>query len=526
MVLRGAQCTGEVRLLASHIKGQLVCNGAVFSNAGGRALYADGLTVDASMFLRGAQCTGEVRMVGVHIKGKLDCEVQRHGRRRSTPARFTNTDPDGCALTADGLTVDTYMFLRSAQCTGEVRLVGAHIGAQLNCKEAVLSNPNRTALNAEGLTVGSDIILRKAQCTGAVRLLRAHIGGQLSCSEAVLSNPNGTALTADGLTVGSDMTMRRKAQCTGAVRLVGAHIGAQLDCEEAVLTNPGGIALNAAGLTVGSDMILRKAQCTGAVRLVDVHVGGQLDCKEAVLTNSDGVAVLLEGASVGKVLMCPAVLEGELDLTRARVGAWHDEKKTWPRRIKVEGFVYDSIHAPDASIKDRLSSWLPRNGYLPQPYEQLAGVCRREGHEQAARAVAIGKQRARRADVRGWRRWPSAAWSAVLCSTIGYGYRPARALILLALMSLVGSAVFLLASQHPDPQHAVLHPAKPGSPEQPAFNSFRYTMDLLLPVVNFKQRDSFVAEGWAAWWAFGFTFVGWLLAAIVVAGLSGVFKRD
>ncbi len=32
--------------------------------------------------------------------------------------------------------------------------------------------------------------------------------------------------------------------------------------------------------------------------------------------------------------------------------------------------------------------------------------------------------------------------------------------------------------------------------------------------------------GWAVWASFGFTFVGWLLAAAVVVGLSGVFKRD
>jgi hypothetical protein len=57
--------------------------------------------------------------------------------------------------------------------------------------------------------------------------------------------------------------------------------------------------------------------------------------------------------------------------------------------------------------------------------------------------------------------------------------------------------------------------------EPPRFHSFHY-MDLLLPVVNFKQRDAYVAEGWAAWAVFGFTFAGWLLAAIVVAGLSGV----
>jgi hypothetical protein len=38
-----------------------------------------------------------------------------------------------------------------------------------------------------------------------------------------------------------------------------------------------------------------------------------------------------------------------------------------------------------------------------------------------------------------------------------------------------------------------------------------------------QPADSFVGEGWAA---FGFTFAGWLLAAVVVAGLRGVFKQD
>jgi hypothetical protein len=47
-----------------------------------------------------------------------------------------------------------------------------------------------------------------------------------------------------------------------------------------------------------------------------------------------------------------------------------------------------------------------------------------------------------------------------------------------------------------------------------------------LPVVNCKQRDSFVPESWAAWASFGFTVAGWLLAAVGVAGLTGMFKRD
>lgn len=78
-----------------------------------------------------------------------------------------------------------------------------------------------------------------------------------------------------------------------------------------------------------------------------------------------------------------------------------------------------------APAQDRLESWLPRRAYLPQPYEQLAGVYRQDGNERAARAVSVGKQRVMRARHRQWWiQWPSQAWSALLRWTIGYGYRP------------------------------------------------------------------------------------------------------
>jgi hypothetical protein len=58
------------------------------------------------------------------------------------------------------------------------------------------------------------------------------------------------------------------------------------------------------------------------------------------------------------------------------------------------------------------------------------------------------------------------------------------------------------------------------------FNSARYTLDLLLPVANPRQRDASVPYGYAACRAFGLTLAGWLLAAVAVAGLTGVFKRN
>jgi len=56
-----------------------------------------------------------------------------------------------------------------------------------------------------------------------------------------------------------------------------------------------------------------------------------------------------------------------------------------------------------------------------------------------------------------------------------------------------------------------LRPARSG-PGQPGFNPARYTLDLLLPVANLHQREAFVPHGYAAWWAFGLTVAGWLMA--------------
>ena len=128
------------------------------------------------------------------------------------------------------------MFLSKAQCTGEVRLLGAHIGGQLDCSEASFTNPDGQALNADRLVVDGDMFLDKAQCTGEVRLPGAHIGGQLAARRPASPTPRASP---DRRRAGRRrQTCSCKAQCTGEVRLPGAHIGGQLNCTEASFTNP------------------------------------------------------------------------------------------------------------------------------------------------------------------------------------------------------------------------------------------------------------------------------------------------
>ena len=258
---------GAVRLNGAHIGGILDCSGVKLRNDSGPALAAGRLQVDQSLHLRsgftatGSGERGAVHLLGAHIGGQLDC----------SNAKLRNDS--GPALAADGLRADEDLYLRGGFAAigsgelGAVRLLGARIGGQLDCSDAELRNDSGPALTADGLRVDQDMFLTGGFTAtgsgerGAVRLLGAHIGGQLDCSDAKLRNDSGPALTANGLRVDQGMFLTGGFTATGsgergAVRLLGAHIGGQLDCSGTELRNDSGPALAADGLQVDQSLLL------------------------------------------------------------------------------------------------------------------------------------------------------------------------------------------------------------------------------------------------------------------------------
>jgi hypothetical protein len=53
-----------------------------------------------------------------------------------------------------------------------------------------------------------------------------------------------------------------------------------------------------------------------------------------------------------------------------------------------------------------------------------------------------------------------------------------------------------------------------------------YALDVLLPNISLGQESAWIPHGWAARWTYGFILAGWVLTTAVVAGLTGVLKRD
>ena len=370
-----------------------------------------------------------------------------------------------------------------------VRLRGARITGPLDLQERALAIP----LSLQDCHIEQPVNLNEATAP-AVRLPGCHL----------------PALTARQLRTTGDVQLGDGFTTRGQVHLAGAHIGGQLNLTRAVLENGNRTALDGNGLTVEQGMVCSQGfSAHGEVKLAGAHIGGQLNLTAATLTNENGTALDGNGLTVDRDMVCSQGFSahGEVNLVNAKVGSFLDDPASWPLTMRLRGFVYDTLDNDQASVRQRLD-WISRDagGYVPQVYDQLATAYRNAGREGEARRVAIAKQRRRRNALNplNW------LWYA----TVGYGYRTWLAGAWLVAFLAVGTWMFSRA-------HMIATSAHP-----PAFHPFAYAVDVIVPIVGLGQKSAWEPQGTALYWSWALTGAGWVLTTAVVAGLTGILKRD
>lgn len=396
-----------------------------------------------------------------------------------------------------------------------LELEGCHLEAApeftgADTRAIALVNCHLPGFEGNSMAVRAALIFSGSVILGRISLPNARVGGLLLLNGAHLTVPGDWALSGGGLAVEGGM-FGRGCTVQGAVRLVGARLRGGLYLEDAKLANPGGVALQAANLITPQVELSQGFTAEGAVRLRGARVDGTLSLDEAVLLDRD---VALHGVlmQAEELILAPAEpVEGMVTLAYSRIGLITGDPRIWPARTVLNGLEYDRLRGTD-SLRDRLD-WVARDpaGYRPQPYEQLASWYRRIGQENQARRVLLARQRARQATLRPAGR----AWSRLLDWTVGHGYQPWRAALWFAALLAVGTTVFGL---HPP---APLHRG-----DAPHFNPFVYTLDLLIPVGLFGQRDAWNPSGTEQWLGVALVTAGWILATALVAGVTRVLNRD
>jgi hypothetical protein len=564
LILGSLTSTAEIRLRRARVSGHLICSGATLENEQGYPLTGDSIEVEGAAFFLGVRAKGEINLVGARIRQSLDF----------SGAHLENVE--GRALNADSIEVGGAAFLRdrfSAQ--GEVNLVGAKVGQSLDLSGAQLENENGDALNADSIDVGGRAFLcdwrgpggkkEPFRARGRVNLAGAKIGRSLDLSGARLENMRGYALTADSIDIAGAAFLRAGFSARGGVNLFGAKVGQSLDLAGAELETGSGDALTAETVDVKGAAYFRAwvddngeipFRATGRVNLVGARIGQGLEFYRAALERQDGAQeplIDLEGAQIGGALWLREFLEplrGDINLIRARAALLSDDESGWPvdsHRLQLDGFVYEAFGEDAPSQVQKRLAWLRRQ--LPptarkhwwwkrdsnvrvwtQPYEQLASVYDRIGDEKQARKVRVAKQR----DLRRHGQLPrrERLWNSFLDWSMLFGYAAWRPLVLGILLIVVGWGIFNSADSS-----GVMRVATPR--EAPRFQSFVYSVDSFVPVIDFGQQAHWspnskatwkvggaeLSARWVQWYLWAHILFGWLVTTVVVTALTGLVRR-
>jgi len=364
------------------------------------------------------------------------------------------------------------------------------------------------AFDGRNLRLAGDLSITDTH-VGRIDLFGARIGGQLWLNNSHVDGcGGGYGISAPQIEVAGGFYARGLTVRSG-LNLWGADIRAGLELHGATLAGGERKAFRAPHLTVVGDVTLADgARVSGAVDLSSVTVHGRLmldyrvdDLHQVVLSESRIRALQLE--------IVPAEHVG-VDLNGAVVTSLRDSVESWPKVLKLDRTTYDTLR-PLLPARERLE-WLERNqdSNSPQPYEQLARQYRDAGHDHDTRTILLAKYRNRTRR----QRLPLKAWGYLQDATVGYGYRPLRALAWLAGLTLVVGICTTLWHLHSSTSTA------------PDFNAVIYALDVVLPILDLGQEKTYSAAGPGSVVVWTAILGGWLLASTVIASITRTISRS
>ncbi|MCP4583087.1 MAG: hypothetical protein GY839_15870 [candidate division Zixibacteria bacterium] len=378
-----------------------------------------------------------------------------------------------------------------------------------NSKISALAMPGTFigSMMAFRLIVEHDVFLRDGfHAEGEVNLIGANIQGDLSCGSGKFINSEGKALAADGINVDGSVLFSKGFMAEGAVRLLNAYIGGNLECDSGVFINPSKVALSADKVIVKGSVFLRsKVKVQGEINFFGSDIKGSFQLRDFIEPSNT-----------------------VLKLRTAHIGTLWDDEESWPEKgnLRLDGFTYDSIYGKAPLEPQKRIEWLkrqPESEYHPQPYEQLAKFYHKSGRDEYAKQILIAKNE----DEAYLKQLncPQKIWHKMLKYTVGYGYRPLRALYWGLAIMAIGALLFWSGAD-------LISPTRVISEDYPKLNPIFYSIDMFVPLVNLHQAEFWLPNAnkgaWGAalqYYMWFHIFAGWFLSTLLAVGLSGLVKK-
>jgi hypothetical protein len=587
VILDGARLAGQLDLRNAHLQGSPLALSAK------NVHVADIAHINGSQDEGPFRADGQVLVTGSEFAGGLNCNRMCIESRQQTDGE-SDVIFDGRNVKIAGefffdrSTIVGGVLLTAADVRGQFNLSGSKIRGQPEA--AIAAQGMRVGTDVwldDCFEASSAVLLDRATIGGTLNA----VAGRFIADENPKAPNRGIALSLASASIGGNLvladepwTAKREISgfhATGTVTLTDTHVVGRLEAAGGIFDGCGGDALQASGIRVDTDMRLdsredTNGQCRfeayGAVQLSRAMITGSLDFTGALLTvqprggghpraAASMCALDASLARVGDRLVLRRLVDvnGCVSLIGAQVGMLSDDTSYWLGRantLELDDFRYGQLDRDWLDWREG-SMWLSRlHRYSAQPYLELARIERAMGRTRDARRLNIERHKARlsRQQVplspqRPSKR-PKPAVRALNFLTrgvdravgllIGWGYARWRLAVIWASLLFVAAILFHWAGNHnimrPSHPPLTLFGDAPESarctPEYPCFESFTYSLDVILPVVELEQRDNWYVDGGTtrgravAIATVVLTLFGWGFATLLAASFTNVLKRE
>jgi len=421
------------------------------------------------------------------------------------------------------------------------------------------------AIDAAGIEVHGNLLMNDLHASGGASFPNSTIGGNLLARGSHFMH---SKVEAEGIGLAGKMAFDAGSaqirgvvefccgfEADGLVNLAGATIAGDLVFSGGTFNCPNDLAIDANATTfnavfLGTHPLMaryRGVHVNGMVQMYSLRASSLvvLDATFSGAPNEQH-GLVLSGASIRTFLLWLNVVLNNgaiVDFRGASLGTLIDEPRSWPApgKLELDGATYDQLAGPANDARSRLQ-WLSlQPEFHLQPYRQLAKLLRNNGDDSGATEVLIAAENGRYASYGR----ASALWGGFLNATIGYGHKPLRTIGWSLLVILVGWPIVWAAKragvmrrtfpenipQSSEPDYEELHP-------------LLYSLDAFLPFVNLHQEHYWWPNSKASGDCVIFgrrfrlrgslvrhylwlqIFSGWLLSAILIAGVTGLMRSD
>ena len=315
----------------------------------------------------------------------------------------------------------------------------AHFDSDINCMNSIfyqnfiLDGSTINKFLADGTRFEKNLYIRNANCNGEIRLLGCYIQNNLSFAKSTLNSFNNSyCISADGIEVNGGVFLKN-IKSYGEVRFLSAKIKNGLEIDGAQLSVNKGSCLKLSNSYIEGNLYFRQNFIhQGKILLTNCTVTGTL----CVLNNSRRISSIdLSSAYIGYIQDDLSSWGTNINLDGLVYTAFIEEKTANFRLAWLK-----TQSTADYGSKADISQ------FKPQPWQQLISVLRKTGHKAAADEIAIERENHMRQI--GLISGAGAGLHWVFGKIAGYGYKPMRLVIcLLAVWLACGMAFWELAKQ-------------------------------------------------------------------------------